>query len=268
MLELNRLITNISIIGCGWLGMPLGESLLNQGYRVKGSTTHMAKLSRMRKIGLDPFIINLEPNYKGEGHFLDSDLLIVNLPPRNTASDSDFHKKQLLSLSKRVKKSSVVRVLFVSSTAVYPDTDSLVYENDAQYQALSRSGISLLEMEDVFRKDDTLETTIVRFGGLYGPERHPGNFLAGKHDLPGGENPVNMIHLEDCIGVISHIIKHKIWGETFNACSPNHPSRASFYQQAAAECGLEPPTFSSEAKPFKIVSSEKLMSQTGYQFIH
>lgn len=29
----------VSILGCGWLGLPLAEQLLAEGYSVKGSTT-------------------------------------------------------------------------------------------------------------------------------------------------------------------------------------------------------------------------------------
>lgn len=27
----------ISILGCGWLGLPLGQHLVQQGYHIKGS---------------------------------------------------------------------------------------------------------------------------------------------------------------------------------------------------------------------------------------
>ena len=34
----------ISILGCGWLGLPLAKSLLAKGYKIKGSTTSESKL--------------------------------------------------------------------------------------------------------------------------------------------------------------------------------------------------------------------------------
>jgi len=261
-------MNTISILGCGWLGLPLGKHLVNKGYRIKGSTTHASKLSIIRMSGIQPFLVSLEPEFKGEGHFLDSDVLVLNLPPINISTEKNFYRQQLLAIRTSIQKSSISKVIFISSTSVYPNIDQLVHENDASYEALSRSGISLLAMEDIIRDSVTYETTIVRFGGLYGPERHPGNFLTGKHNLPGKENPVNMTHLEDGIGSIDSIIEHNIWGQTFNVCSPNHPSRINFYTQAALDIGKEPPTFSDEIQPYKIVSSEKFASLSGYQFMY
>ena len=72
---------------------------------------------------------------------------------------------------------------------------------DAEMDCLTRAGISLLEMEQLFTQNNQFEAAVIRFGGLYGPGRHPGNFLARKKELAGASNPVNMIHLEDCIGI-------------------------------------------------------------------
>ena len=34
----------ITILGCGWLGLPLAQTLVKEGYSVKGSTTTEDKL--------------------------------------------------------------------------------------------------------------------------------------------------------------------------------------------------------------------------------
>jgi len=77
---------------------------------------------------------------------------------------------------------------------------------------------------------------------------------------------VNMIQLNDCIGVIHAVIKQNIWGDIFNACSPSDETRQSFYEKAAKELGIEAPTFSNESAPYKKVNSEKLVEATGYEF--
>jgi UDP-glucose 6-dehydrogenase len=35
----------ISIVGCGWLGLPLGEKLAKSGHQVFGSTTSVEKIA-------------------------------------------------------------------------------------------------------------------------------------------------------------------------------------------------------------------------------
>ena len=258
----------ISILGCGWLGFPLAKALTQTGYQVNGSTTHPEKLSLLREEGIHPYLIDLNPTFHGSKGFFESDLVIINLPPRNRNEDSSFHQKQLLSVRENMILSGVSKVIFVSSTAVYPDLNRVVTEEDATTESLSRAGISLLQMERIFTEVPTLQSTIIRFGGLYGPGRHPGRFLAGKKQLDGGNNPVNMIHLDDCIGIIQTIIRDHHWNQTFNACSPKRQTRAEFYTLAAKDLGVEIPGFSQVTKPYKEVSSEKMLSQTGYKFFH
>lgn len=257
----------ISIIGCGWLGFPLGISLTEKGHTVKGSTTRQEKLAELQKGGIAPFLINLDPEVlPSDNSFFSSEILIVNIPPRNKDAQQDYHKKQLLSIRQLAERNGAKKVVFVSSTGVYPNHNRLVNEQDADISSLSREGVSLLEMEQIFTSSTAFKTTVIRFGGLYGYDRHPGRFLAGKKGLSGADNPVNMIHLDDCIGIIQAVIDEGVWGETFNACSPSHPIRKEFYEKAAIELGVEPPSFSREKKDFKIVSSGKLIERLGYQF--
>ena len=37
----------ISILGCGWLGLPLAKELLDRSFEVKGSTTSSNKLDQL-----------------------------------------------------------------------------------------------------------------------------------------------------------------------------------------------------------------------------
>ncbi|RED99873.1 SDR family oxidoreductase [Marinoscillum furvescens] len=258
----------ISILGCGWLGLPLGAALAKAGFQIKGATTTAAKTARLKSAGITPYVLNFNPDVEHTADFFDTDVLIINLPPRNQNEDEDYHKKQLQAIRQYCLQHQISKVLFVSSTAVYPNCNREVHEEDASPTALSRGGIPLLLMEQIFTSTLTFQTTVVRFGGLYGPERHPGRFLAGKKGVPGASNPVNMIHLEDCIGVIQSIIQQSLWNKTYNACAPSHPRRDDFYLQATQKLDLPPPQFSTESKDFKRVSPAKLLKETGYQFVH
>ncbi|WP_258929290.1 hypothetical protein [Flavobacterium davisii] len=39
----------ISLLGCGWLGLPLAESLIKKGYEIKGSTTNLDKIPLLKQ---------------------------------------------------------------------------------------------------------------------------------------------------------------------------------------------------------------------------
>ena len=53
-------MTKISILGCGWLGLPLAKALLVKGFSVNGSTTSQEKLSILQNAGINPFLIQLD----------------------------------------------------------------------------------------------------------------------------------------------------------------------------------------------------------------
>jgi hypothetical protein len=55
-------------------------------------------------------------------------------------------------------------------------------------------------------------------------------FLAGKENLDNPNAPINLIHQKDCIGIIIKIAK-QAWETTFNAATPYHPSRETYYTQ-------------------------------------
>ena len=47
----------ITIIGCGWLGLQLAESLIQKGNQVIGSTTQEKNLERLVSAVIETFIL-------------------------------------------------------------------------------------------------------------------------------------------------------------------------------------------------------------------
>jgi nucleoside-diphosphate-sugar epimerase len=263
--------SKISILGCGWLGLPLAESLVQKQYNVKGSTTSFEKLAVLENKKIEGYQITISDN-KIEANqmasFLDSEVLVINFPPKRRADILLFYTQQFQLLIPEINKSNIKHVLFVSSTSVYPDTNGIVSETEKGTPDKD-SGKALLVVEQLLMKQKKFSTTVVRFAGLIGYDRMPGRFLAGKKDVANGEAPINVIHQDDCVAVLETIIQKEIWGETFNACSDEHPKRSTYYTLAAEKIGLEKPTFiPSENLSYKIINSDKLKTKLEYQFKH
>ena len=70
-------IKTVSILGCGWLGLAVGEHLVRKGFEVKGSVTSDQKKPKLEAVGIKPYTIRLLPAPKGDNfqEFLDSDRL-------------------------------------------------------------------------------------------------------------------------------------------------------------------------------------------------
>jgi len=100
--------------------------------------------------------------------------------------------------------------------------------------------------------------------------------LAGRKNIENPNAPINLIHQDDCIGIILEILhtpevsgqNDKLeWNETYNAVAPFHPSRKEYYTQKAIEYNLPLPEFNSENLTFgKIISSSKIENVLGYTF--
>ena len=261
---------SISILGCGWLGFPLAQRLLAHEFLVKGSTRTESKLRKLTEAGIKGYRIALEPELKGANvnDFFNTEILVVNFPPERRSNLLDYHTRQIQHLISFLQQSTVKKVLFVSSTSVYPNVNREVTEEDV-LTPKKESGAALLKAEAMLQQEKKFTSTVLRFAGLYGPDRKPGRFLAGKENMDNGMAPVNLIHLEDCVNIIVEIIRQEKWGEVYNACSDQHPTRAEFYPVAARKMGLPAPTFrSEETSSFKVISNRKVKADLNYQFIY
>ncbi len=258
----------IAILGCGWLGLPLAEYLIKCGYRIKGSTRMKKEITSLDSRGIEPTLLVLDPNIRGENldNFFKSDVLIINFPPERRDDIVTYHEHQVTSLIDKMKHSSIKKVIFVSSTSVYPDLNREVSEEETQTPSKS-SGKALVIVEGLLNNCDEFKTTVLRFAGLIGYDRKPGRFLAGRREVENAEAPVNLIHRDDCINIIHLIIEKDIWGDTFNGCADLHPKRKDYYINEANKLGLTPPTFTtSEKYTYKIVSSKKLKKRLDYSY--
>ncbi len=265
----------ISILGCGWLGFPLAKKLIETNYKVKGSTTSENKLEVLKAHKIEPFLIKLsEDKITGNlSEFLnDSEILIIDIPPglRKTTEISvgKTFLNKIKTLLPFIENSTIEKVIFVSSTSVYGDSVSIpTVTEESVLHPDTESGKQLVEVEDLFRNNTHFETTIIRFGGLIGEDRNAIKMLTGKTNVANPEAPINLIHQEDCIGIICEMLKQNRWQETFNAVAPFHPTRKTYYTQKAITLNLQKPEFSENQQSIgKIVSGEKLEKVLGYRF--
>ena len=262
-MDTNKIV--VSILGCGWYGLELGKELVKSGYPVKGSTTRAEKLILLQDCGILPYLVKFEEEDEHfDPDFFNSDVLIICIPPkRSTAEQHTFLSKlkRIASAARQLTK----HVIFISSTSVYGDRNMAVDEN-TDPQPDTDSGKAIRSAEQLLKNENGFDTTVLRFGGLIGPGRDPGRFFAGKSAIPNGDAPVNLIHLEDCIGITMQIIENDCYGYIINACAPEHPDRRSFYTAATLRSGLEKPTFKEELLSWKKVNSLILEEKLKYTF--
>jgi nucleoside-diphosphate-sugar epimerase len=261
---------NISILGCGWLGFPLAKQLISNGFFVKGSTTSENKLEILLNNKVTPFLISLfENEILGDinGFLKNSKILITDIPPKLRNENADNFVSKIKHLISFIENSGIENVIFVSSTSVYSD-DNLVVTEKTIPKPETESGKQLLEVEKMLFENKNFQTCVIRFGGLIGDDRNPIQMLSAKKNLQNPDATINLIHQDDCIGMILKIIETNSFNEIFNGVAPFHPTRKEYYSQKALFYNLKIPQFDySKPSIGKTVSSEKVQNSLNYTFL-
>ena len=246
----------ISVLGSGWLGLPLTKYLSKKGYQAKTSTRSSVRAKQISEQGVDVCVFDIEKISESESSFLDADILIVNITSKNLQAFSE--------LIAEIEKSSIQNVLFISSTSVYPNLNKVITEDDG----LELEDSKLFQIENIFRKNKNFKTSILRLSGLIGYCRHPGNWFSTRA-ISQADAPVNLIHRDDCIGIIYSIISQNAWGDVYNGTADTHPSKRKFYSYAKKLLHQPIPNcLESDVLEYKIISNHKTKYILSYEMKH
>ena len=250
---------NIAVLGCGWLGIPLAKKLIELGYIVHGSTQTPSKLSELKSEGIIPFFIKLnETQTEGDlKAFLEScHLLIINIPPGLKKHPETSFVNKIKSFLFHLEELTNFKIIFISSTSVFKDSpDISCYDEFSIPNSNVSSGIQLAKTETLLLSKPNLDAKIIRFGGLFGGRRHPAKFLSNKL-LKSPHAPVNLIHLEDCLGLILKVISFKGAQLIFHGVYPDHPKKMDYYSSICKTQNIEPPLATDYKSVGKIINSD------------
>ncbi|MCL1140679.1 SDR family oxidoreductase [Shewanella pneumatophori] len=269
------MIKTVGIVGCGWFGLPLAQFLQERGTIVYGSKRSQSAAEELSVFGINGFQLDLDDDEhlaqdsQTITNALNADCLVVNIPP-GLRKAPNAYLQRLAKLKQLIAGFDYKRLIFVSTTGVYPAINGVLTEKDAQ--AHSPISEKLLQAEQLF--SDQPNICVVRFAGLVGPQRHPGRFLAGKKELTGGMSAVNIVHLNDCIAAVTKLIFESNVGGIYNVCAPEHPTRQDFYVKAANMLGLTAPDFAKEegdaydvsSAMGKLICSQRLVEEINFEY--
>ncbi len=252
----------IGIIGLGWLGEKLASELQDLTYSVWGTVRGEDKAKRLALAGIHAITWQsgnpLEEDLKEA--LSDSDFLVLNIPP--SAFKDISYAAGLASFLQYI--SSETKVIFTSSTGVYPNN---LEDATEDYSFKPEESNALLEAENVLIQQLGNRLCILRLAGLIGEDRNPVFYLAKKEINQDPDKRVNLIHRKDIIHVIQQVLGEGHFGEIFNVCNPDHPTRKKYYNKMAQLFNLPSIQFThSENNSInKIVNCSKLQVTFSYE---
>lgn len=199
-------MAQVLIVGCGDVGIALGRMLIRDGHTVWGMRRQVqlvsTPLSAVSGDVTDPLSLRHLPQVE----------YVFYLVAAQDYSDTAYRAAYSEGPSNVLKAlhqqgQSVRRFLFVSSTGVYGQQDGAWVDETAATEPNHFSGKRLLQGEHAAQVGP-FPTTVVRFGGIYGPGRRRliERVLAGTPCIAEPPLYTNRIHRDDCAGALRHLM--------------------------------------------------------------
>lgn len=234
-----------TILGAGWLGLKLAKDLKND-YKIIVSSRNKEKSKIYEDEGFSSYILN-EDNFDYLDKLLDTDFLFINYPP----SKFNNYLKFLEKIYSNEKISNIKKIIFISSTSIYPNINGIFSENSKIENSSSKI---VFEAENLVKQKSNI---IFRVSGLVGENRYFGKRSINK-EVQFPLTPINFVHRDDIINATKFILENDIYG-IFNLCSKIHPTKKEIYSFNAKKYGFVMPILSSnEAFINRIIDGSKI----------
>lgn len=270
----------VLIVGCGYVGLPLGIELVRQGHEVVGLRRSAEAAGALKAAGIHPVtadISDIAQLMAIPGRFD----WVVNLvssskggPPEYQAVFVNGTKNLIEWLAREQPK----KFVYTSSTSVYGQTDGSLVKETSPTEPSSETGKLLVEAERLLinaYQQSRFPAVILRVAGIYGPSR--GHlflqYLRNQAKITGkGDRILNMIHRDDLVRIIMLALKSARAGEIYNAVDDEPVAEIHFYRWLSETLGKWMPPFVTSEVPAhrkrgitnKKVSNRKLRMELGY----
>ena len=273
----------VLIVGCGYVGLPLGAELVRQGHEVFGLRRSASAENELKSVGIQPLTGNVtkpETLAKLPRQFD----WVVNCVAAGGSVENyrQIYLEGNRNLVSWLADSPPKKFVYSSSTSVYGQNDGSVVTEKSPVEPDAGTAKVLVETEKVLLEAASqrkIPAAVLRVAGIYGPDRGHWfkQFLKNEARIEGdGSRFLNMIHRDDLIGCIIAALKNGRAGEIYNAVDDEPVSQKNFFEWLAGTLGKYPPPSVPENSvenckrgvTNKRVSNRKLKMELGYQFKH
>jgi nucleoside-diphosphate-sugar epimerase len=271
----------VLIVGCGYVGLPLGAELVRQRHEVFGLRRSAAPATELKHAGIQPLLADITQPATLAKLPCEFDW-VVNCAASGGGGVEDYRKIYLegnRNLIAWLADCPPKKFIYTSSTSVYGQNDGSVVTEKSPAEPDADTAKVLLETEKLLlAASPNFPAVILRVAGIYGPARGHWfkQFLKNEARIEGdGARFLNMIHRDDLIGVIIAALKNGRPGEIYNAADDAPVSQLNFLKWLAAELKRPmPASVSADAEVLrrrgvtnKRVSNAKLKAELKYEFL-
>jgi nucleoside-diphosphate-sugar epimerase len=274
----------VLIIGCGYVGLPLGAELVKQGHEVLGLRRSTGAEAEFKAAGIMPLwadITQAEQLAQLPGGYD----WVVNCVSASGGGAQEYREVYLRGMRNLIEwlgAAPLKKFVYTSSTSVYGQNDGSAVKESSPTEPAAETARILVETERVLleaasesgrdafhrvrdfagKESDAVErvptggrkfpAVILRLAGIYGPGRGYWfkQYLKNEARIEGnGARILNMIHRDDAAGAILAALKSGRPGEVYNAVDDEPVSQLAFFQWLSGPLGKElPPSAPEDAE--------------------
>ncbi len=269
----------VLIVGCGYVGLPLGAALARRGHAVFGLRRAADGAGELRAAGLTPLVGDVtqpESLRALPGPF---DWVVNTVSSAKGGADvyRAVYVEGTRNLLAWLAGTPVRKFIYTSSTSVYAQTDGSEVTEESAAEPKAETGRLLVETENLLlaaARELKFPAVVLRVAGIYGPERGHlfQQFLRDEARISGdGSRLLNMIHRDDVVGAVSAALERGEPGRIYNVADDEPVSQLGFFQWLATQLGkpLPPCAMAEESATrkrgvtHKRVSNRRLREELG-----
>src|SRR5688572_560559 len=177
------------VIGCGYVGTPLAERLLDLGHEVWGVRRTAQSATELAAHGIKPFAGDISQPGALEGLPGAFDW-VVNLVSSDKGGPAEYRQVYVegnRNLIEWARKNTVKKIVYTSSTSVYGQTDGSAVKESSPTEPATETSQLLLQAEKVLLEAPAIPSVVLRVAGIYGPDRGHlfKQYLKNEAKIPG-----------------------------------------------------------------------------------
>jgi nucleoside-diphosphate-sugar epimerase len=235
------------IIGCGYLGRRVAAIWRSKGINVGALTRTPENASLLAGQGIEPIVGDvLRPESLRTLPAADIALYAVGFDRQGGTSKRDVYVDGLANCLKELAP-RVERILYVSSTSVYGQDAGEWIDETSETRPVTEDGQIVLAAESNVRELCPEGTaTILRFSGLYGPDRLLRRIESVRRADPIAANPdgfLNLIHADDGATIVSKLAERTERQPVYLVTDDRPVHRREYYSLLAKLVSAPEPTF-------------------------
>jgi len=271
----------VLIVGCGYIGLPLGAELVKEGHEVFGLRRSAGAAAALETAGVNPLVADITRPETLRDIPAGYDW-VVNCVSASGGSATEYRAVYLQGTRNLIEWLSPrppQKFVYTSSTCVYGQTDGSVVTETSPTTPVAETAKILVAAERVLLDASArgFPAVILRLAGIYGPDRGYWfkQFLSGEARIEGdGSRILNMVHRDDVIGAILAALKSAPPGEIYNVADDEPVTQLALFQWLSKKLGRAMPPASSDGSSAlgkrqatnKAVSNLKLERALNYRF--